>query len=189
MNISYKNDSSYLYIVDIAETCFCLLYIEISNKYLDLELTPDIIVTYTGGNHMTIKEVSEKYGITQDTLRYYERIGMIPAVGRTSGGIRCYQESDLGWVELAICMRNAGLPVEAMIEYVQLYQQGDSTLEARLELLQDQLDVLKEQQKRTQETIERLEHKISRYKKAVRTGRLTWDEPDCCTAHKEENKK
>ena len=138
---------------------------------------------------MTIKEVSEKYDITQDTLRYYERIGMIPAVGRTSGGIRDYQENDLGWVELAICMRNAGLPVEAMIEYVQLYQKGDSTLAARLELLQDQLNVLLEQQKRIQETIERLEYKISRYKKAVKTGKLTWNEPDCCSVHKEENKK
>ena len=138
---------------------------------------------------MTIKEVSEKYDITQDTLRYYERIGMIPAVGRTSGGIRDYQENDLGWVELAICMRNAGLPVEAMIEYVQLYQKGDSTLAARLELLQDQLNVLLEQQKRTQETIERLEYKISRYKKAVKTGKLTWNEPDCSSVHKEENKK
>ena len=138
---------------------------------------------------MTIKEVSEKYDITQDTLRYYERIGMIPAVGRTSGGICDYQENDLGWVELAICMRNAGLPVEAMIEYVQLYQKGDSTLAARLELLQDQLNVLLEQQKRTQETIERLEYKISRYQKALKTGKLTWNEPDCCSVHKEENKK
>lgn len=52
---------------------------------------------------MTIKEVSEKYDISQDTLRYYERIGMIPPVTRTSSGIRDYQESDLGWVEHVIC--------------------------------------------------------------------------------------
>lgn len=135
---------------------------------------------------MTIKEVSEKYDITQDTLRYYERVGMIPPVGRTAGGIRDYQESDLGWVELAICMRNAGLPVEAMIEYVQLYQQGNSTLAARLSLLQDQLNVLLEQKKKTQETIERLEYKISRYKRALKTGKLTWQEPDCCSIQKKE---
>ena len=58
---------------------------------------------------MTIKEVSEKYHITQDTLRYYERVGMIPKVTRTPSGIRNYQPEDLGWVELALCMRNAGL--------------------------------------------------------------------------------
>ena len=68
---------------------------------------------------MTIKEVSEKYDITQDTLRYYERVGMIPQVTRTAGGIRNYSEEDLRWVELAKCMRSAGLPVEAMIEYQQ----------------------------------------------------------------------
>lgn len=60
---------------------------------------------------MTIKEVSEKYGISQDTLRYYERVNVIPAVTRTSGGIRDYQEEDLRWVELAVCMRSAGLPI------------------------------------------------------------------------------
>ena len=72
---------------------------------------------------MTIKEVSQKYNISQDTLRYYERVGLIPTVARTSGGIRNYTENDLGWVENAICMRNAGVPIEALIEYVKLYQQ------------------------------------------------------------------
>lgn len=65
---------------------------------------------------MTIKEVSQKYNISQDTLRYYERVGMIPKVTRTASGIRDYQESDLSWVELVICMRSAGLPVEALID-------------------------------------------------------------------------
>ena len=51
---------------------------------------------------MTIKEVSEKYGISQDTLRYYERVNVIPKVTRTSGGIRDYQEEDLRWVELCL---------------------------------------------------------------------------------------
>ena len=85
---------------------------------------------------MTIKEVSEKYGISQDTLRYYERVKVIPAVTRTSGGIRDYQEEDLKWVELAVCMRNAGLPIESLIEYQKLFQAGDETIPARLELLQ-----------------------------------------------------
>ena len=66
---------------------------------------------------LTIKEVSEKYGISQDTLRYYERIGLIPPVPRTPGGIRDYQEKDLGWVEQAVCMRSAGVQIEALIEY------------------------------------------------------------------------
>ena len=99
---------------------------------------------------MTIKEVSEKYDISADTLRYYERIGMIPEVTRNANGIRNYQKSDLGWVELAICMRSAGLPVEALIEYVKLFQKGDSTFAARLQLLQEQREKLEEQKAQLQ---------------------------------------
>ena len=124
---------------------------------------------------MTIKKVSEKFGIRQDTLRYYERVGMIPPVTRTAGGIRNYQESDLGWVELALCMRSAGLPVEAMIEYVKLCQQGDSTIEARMLLLKEQMETLLEQKAQIESTIKRLDFKISRYEEAVKTGKLTWE--------------
>lgn len=124
---------------------------------------------------MTIKEVSEKFGISQDTLRYYERVGMIPHVTRTAGGIRNYQESDLGWVEMALCMRSAGLPIEAMIEYVRLFQEGDETIPARLQLLLDQREALIEQQAQIDSTLKRLNYKISRYEKAVETGELTWE--------------
>lgn len=127
---------------------------------------------------MTIKEVSQKYNISQDTLRYYERVGMIPKVTRTASGIRDYQESDLSWVELVICMRSAGLPVEALIEYVELYQQGDQTFGARLEL-QEQRRNLEEQQKQLQAAISKLDYKISRYEVAVKTGKLSWEENSC----------
>lgn len=128
---------------------------------------------------MTIKEVSEKFGISQDTLRYYERVGLIPPVTRTPSGIRDYQESDLGWVENAVCMRNAGVPIEALIEYVKLYQMGDTTFEARRQLLQEQYDVLQEQKEQIEATMKRLAYKVSRYEKAVQTGVLSWDKEDC----------
>ena len=73
---------------------------------------------------MTISEVSEKYGLTPDTLRYYERIGLIPPVPRTKSGLRDYDESSCNWIEFIKCMRGAGLQIEALIEYVALYQQG-----------------------------------------------------------------
>ena len=125
---------------------------------------------------MTIKEVAEKYDISADTLRYYERVGMIPKVTRRPNGIRDYQESDLGWVELAICMRSAGLPIEVMIEYVKLYKEGDNTIPARLELLQEQMNALKEQKAQIESTVERLAYKISKYEEAMETGVLVWDE-------------
>ena len=123
---------------------------------------------------MTIREVSEKFGISQDTLRYYERIGLIPPVTRTAGGVRNYQESDLNWVEHTVCMRSAGVSVEALIEYLRLYQQGDETFEARLQLLSEQLDELEAQKAQLETTIDRLKYKISRYEKAVETGVLDW---------------
>ena len=84
---------------------------------------------------MTIAEVSKKFDLSQDTLRYYERIGLIPGVNRNKSGIRDYTEEDCRWVEFIKCMRNAGLPIEVLIEYVTLFQQGDETIEARKELI------------------------------------------------------
>ncbi len=127
---------------------------------------------------LSIKEVSAKFNISQDTLRYYERVGMIPPVPRTASGIRAYGETDLGWVELALCMRSAGLPVEVMIEYLRLFQEGNKTIKARLTLLQDQRDVLLEQESNIRATINRLDYKISRYENAVKTGKLSWPKQD-----------
>lgn len=73
---------------------------------------------------MTIKEVSERFGVSTDTLRYYERIGLIPQIARTAGGIRDYTESDISWVEHTICMRNAGVPIEAAYRIYQAFSDG-----------------------------------------------------------------
>ena len=124
---------------------------------------------------MTIKEVSEKYGLSQDTLRYYEKIGVIPPVTRTSGGIRNYTEQDISWVENAVCMRNAGLPVEVIAEYCRLYSLGDSTIGARLKLLTEQRKKLIEQKEQLETEISRLDYKIGRYEIAVKTGVLSWE--------------
>lgn len=129
---------------------------------------------------MTIKEVSKKYNISQDTLRYYERVGMIPPVTRTSGGIRDYSDTDMKWLELAICMRSAGLPVEAMIEYLRLFQQGDETIPDRLELLTAQREILLAKKAEIENTLERLDYKISKYEEAAKTGSLVWDESNRC---------
>ena len=124
---------------------------------------------------MTIKEVCEKYDITADTLRYYERVGVIPEVSRTKGGIRNYTEEDIAWVENAICMRNAGVPVEMLIEYVRLFQEGDGTFKARRDLLAEARADIQEQLDRITETARLLDYKISRYEEAIKTGVLSWD--------------
>lgn len=112
---------------------------------------------------MTISEVSEKYKVSQDTLRYYERIGLIPPVNRNDRGIRNYTEEDCRWVEFIKCMRSAGLPIEALIEYMALFQQGDATVEARKQLLIDQRRQLQTRLEEMKKTLERLDYKISIY--------------------------
>ena len=116
---------------------------------------------------MKIAEVSEHYGISSDTLRYYERIGLIPPVNRNESGIRDYNELDLRRVEFIKCMRSAGLPIEVLIEYVGLVQQGDGTIKVRKEILLEQREQLVTRMKEMQKTLDILDHKIEVYENAV----------------------
>jgi DNA-binding transcriptional MerR regulator len=127
---------------------------------------------------MTITEVSKKYDISQDTLRYYERIGLIPAVNRTKGGMRDYTEESCAWIELAKCMRSAGIPIEALIEYCALTQQGNETIVARKELLVEERTKLLEKMEDMKKTLDKLNYKIDIYEKAEVTGVLSWDKPN-----------
>jgi MerR family transcriptional regulator, aldehyde-responsive regulator len=116
---------------------------------------------------MKIAEVSERYSISLDTLRYYERIGLIPPVNRNKSGIRDYSEIDLKRVEFIKCMRSAGLPVEVLAEYIKLVQQGDQTIEARKEILKEQREQLLDKMEEMQKTLDVLNYKIGVYENAV----------------------
>jgi len=116
---------------------------------------------------MKIAEVSERYSISSDTLRYYERIGLIQPVNRSANGIRDYNEIDLRRVEFIKCMRSAGLSIEVLIEYVGLVQQGDETIETRKEILKEQRELLAARMQEMQKTLDVLNHKIEVYENAV----------------------
>ena len=116
---------------------------------------------------MKIMEVSERFGISNDTLRYYERVGLIPPVNRGENGIRDYSELDMRRVEFIKCMRSAGLPVEALIEYMGLVLQGDQTIEARKEILMEQRELLVTRMQEMQKTLEILNRKIEGYENGV----------------------
>ena len=118
---------------------------------------------------MKIAEVSEQYSISSDTLRYYERVGLIQPVNRKESGIRDYNELDLRRVEFIKCMRSAGLPIEVLIDYVALVQKGDKTIEARKEILKEQRELLIARMQEMQKTLDVLDHKIEVYEKAVLT--------------------
>ncbi len=127
---------------------------------------------------MTIKQVCERYGLTPDTLRYYEKIGVIPQVRRSASGIRDYSEQDIGWVENAVCLRNAGVPVDSIVQYVKLFQAGDETIAARRDLLSRALDDLLDQRSQLNAAIQRLSYKVRRYDQALQTGFLSWEPED-----------
>lgn len=114
---------------------------------------------------MSIKAVSEKFGIAAETLRYYERVGVIPPVPRTSGDARDYGEEDVAWVA------NGGRAdrVFAALSH------GDETICARRDLLCREREALLAQQRQLQQTLKKLNYKISGYDEAVKTGKLVWD--------------
>ena len=116
---------------------------------------------------MTIAEASKKYDISADTLRYYERIGLIPPVPRTKRGIRDYDEASCGWIQLMKCMRKAGVQIEALIEYVALYQQGEETARARKAILEEQREQLRMRLEEMQESLHLLDKKIQHYEETV----------------------
>lgn len=114
---------------------------------------------------MTISEVSKKYDITTDTLRWYERIGLINGVPRKSSGLRDYDEENCKTVEFIKCMRNAGLSIGFLQKYMELFKKGDSTLLERRQLLMDEREILRKQIKEMKATLERLDFKIDNYDK------------------------
>ena len=116
---------------------------------------------------MTITEVGRRYGLSADTLRYYERVGLIPPVPRTRGGARDYDEASLSWVELIKCMRAAGVSIEALTEYCRLFQLGEETLGARKALLVEQRRQLLERMEDMQRSLDRLNEKIEHYEQGL----------------------
>lgn len=112
---------------------------------------------------MKIAEVSKKYGVSSDTLRYYERVGLLRRVSRNASGVRDYGEADCARIEFVKCMRNAGVPIETLIEYLQLYEQGDETAPQRKALLVEQRDLIQQRIEAMQEGLNRLNAKIDSY--------------------------
>lgn len=127
--------------------------------------------------NLTITQVSKKYQIKADTLRYYERIGLLPKVPRAANGNRYYTEGMQGWLEMIICLRHSGVSVETLVDYAELLQQGDQTLQAREDLLKEQLALLEEKRHDLDRSINRLKHKISLYESGeIKKGKSYFEE-------------
>lgn len=122
---------------------------------------------------MRISEISEECGVSVDTLRYYERIGLLPPVERKDSGIRDYSDLDVRRVNFIKCMRNAGLPVKVLTRYYKLVQQGDETINERKAILVEQRANIAAQMAELQETLDLLEYKINHYDKVVLRSKNT----------------
>ena len=114
---------------------------------------------------LKIAEAAEATGLTPSTLRYYEKIGLIPHVDRASGQVRKYTEENLGWIDFIKCMRGAGLSIDSLKEYTEMYREGDSTIEARKELLDEERQKLIEKRAEIDDTITKINVKIAHYDK------------------------
>lgn len=116
---------------------------------------------------MNIKKVSDLTGVSADTIRYYERIGLIPPVTRNQSGIRDFTEREIGLLEFVRCFRKAGVSVEALIDYVTLLEEGEGTEEARLAILKEQAENLDARLEELRVARERLAYKIDNYQEVI----------------------
>ena len=113
---------------------------------------------------MNIKKVSEQLGISSDTIRYYERIGLVPAISRDKNGVRNFTDIDIQRLDFIKCMRHAGLSIESLHEYMNLYSLNDDrTIPARKRILEEEAEKLDERIASLQETRAYLQHKIDVY--------------------------
>ena len=113
---------------------------------------------------MNIKSASDLLGISADTIRYYERVGLVPPITRTATGIRDFQDQDIEVLEFIKCFRSAGVSVDSLVDYTSLYQKGDETREERLGILEEEKKKLEERLSQLQTALNRLNHKIKLYK-------------------------
>ena len=113
---------------------------------------------------MNIKSASDLLGISADTIRYYERVGLVPPITRTATGIRDFQDQAIEALEFIKCFRSAGVSVASLVDYMSLYQKGDETREERLGILEEEKKKLEERLSQLQTALNRLNHKIKLYK-------------------------
>jgi DNA-binding transcriptional MerR regulator len=125
----------------------------------------------------TIQDAAAETGVSRDTLRYYEKIGILPGIARSQSGHRRFSDDDMGWIKLVQCLRATGMPIEDLHTYAELMQQGDSTAAERLRLLHDHRRRIKEDMAELQSALELVERKIAGYDEVLARG-LKVDPPD-----------
>ena len=120
----------------------------------------------------TVVEMAKMLGVPASTLRYYDKEGLLPFVGRSAGGIRMFRESDLEWLRIIGCMKKAGMSLRDIRQYMELVIQGDDTIDARLEMFRRQRKTLETQMAELQHTMDMVNYKCWYYETAQKTGTI-----------------
>ncbi len=108
----------------------------------------------------TIRRVAAETGLSADTLRYYERIGLLPDIARSESGHRRFSEDDIGWIRFLQCLRKTGMPIEQVHRYAQLMRAGDETIGERRQVLEAHRRAILDEIRQLTAALELIEHKI-----------------------------
>lgn len=118
----------------------------------------------------SIKEMSEKTGLSIPTLRFYDKEGLFPNLERKSSNYRTFTDSELDVVKIIECFKKAGLSLKEIKHYMELVKEGPTTFEERLKMMQEQLELLLNEKEELEKSINLVKRKITYYEKAVKTG-------------------
>lgn len=118
----------------------------------------------------TIRQVAEKMGVTVPTLRYYDKEGLVPFVDKKPNGTRVFKDEDFKGLEIITCMKNSGMPIKDIKRYMDLCQEGDSTLQERLEVFFERKEAVQAQLDELDKVMRTINHKIEYYETAIEAG-------------------
>ena len=120
--------------------------------------------------YYSIGKVAAKTGLTVHTLRYYDKEGLLPFVERTEGGIRMFKESDYEGLTIINCLKNSGMPLKDIKVFLEMVNQGDASIEQRLELIEKQRGRVLQQMEDLQQILKILDFKVWYYSTAKEAG-------------------
>lgn len=120
----------------------------------------------------SIGQAAKISGLTAHTLRFYEKEGLLPFVQKTGSGLRVFSDNDMGWLEMIECLKGVGMPLKDIKQYIDWFREGDSTLQQRLDMFEQQRERLEAQMAQLQKYMNKINYKIGLYAEAVRLGSL-----------------
>lgn len=118
----------------------------------------------------TIQAAAARIGVAPSTLRYYDKEGLLPFVDRSSSGIRMFKPSDLEWLHLIECLKATGMSIKQIKQFIDLYQEGDATLEPRRDMFYQRKEAVEQQMAALQKTLDFITYKCWFYDTAVAAG-------------------